>query len=155
MPWSKYACARRLGVDTGWCNRLKPVSKASRDAFAADGAPCAGIPTSRQTQKSVCAMRGDMGFRERPTRESASGEGRCCAILLAGRFGRHLPGASSDLQTDIERRRVTLRVLHRNDQQLAAAIAKKEIVGVAHRASSSRRVGFERVDAIGQRVVEV
>src|SRR5207302_2613494 len=67
----------------------------------------------------------------------------------------HLPGASSDLQTDIERRRVTLRILHWNDQQLAAAIAKKEIVGVAHRAASSRRVGFRRVDAIGERVVEV
>src|SRR5438270_10685200 len=80
---------------------------------------------------------------------------RCCAILSAGRLDRYLPGTSSDLQTDIERRRVTLRILRRNDQQLAAAIAKKEIVGVVHRATSSRRVGFRRVDAIGERVVEV
>jgi hypothetical protein len=82
-------------------------------------------------------------------------DNRCCAILSTGRLGRHLPGASSDLQTDIERRRVTLRVLHWNDQQLAAAIAKKEVVGIAHRSSSSSRVRCDRVNAIGQRVVEV
>ena len=35
------------------------------------------------------------------------------------------------LQSDVERRGIARRVLHRIEQQLAAAIAKNEIVGVA------------------------
>jgi hypothetical protein len=59
------------------------------------------------------------------------------------------------LHADVERRGITRRFRRKVQQQLAASIAKDEIVGIARRASSPRGVGCGGVNAIGQFIVEI
>src|SRR5437667_2486823 len=58
-------------------------------------------------------------------------------------------------QADIERRRVPICVMRGVEEERSAAVAEDEIVRVAHRRPSMRRVRRKREDAIVQRIVEI
>src|SRR5205823_1451709 len=128
----------------------------------------AGTTLTRLIQRRICAMRDDMDDSMRERRRASMirlsyalrnsyREVVAALFYAADAFAprQRRPRRLSDLQSDIERRGIAVRVWHRVEQQIAAAIAKNKIVGVARSASPSRGVRGECINAIGQRFVEV